>query len=51
MFHEVVEWVDLVWHLNFSHEDIDRLGQGLAEFFVRNFNIEFDWSDIPEEEG
>ena len=51
MFHEALEWVYRVWNISIEHDDIERLGCGLAEFFVRNFNIEFDWSDIPEVEG
>lgn len=47
-FHEAAHWVCEVWGVDAPEGDVSRLGEGLAEFFVRNFGLEFDWGDIEE---
>ncbi len=47
--HEVAHWVCDIWGIDVPDNDVVRLGEGLAEFFMRNFGLEFDWSDIEEE--
>lgn len=48
LFHEASHWICEVWNLDIAEADVGRLSEGLAEFFVRNFGLEFDWSGIKE---
>ena len=48
LFHEVGEAIKDAYACGVTHDDLDLMATGYAEFFTK-LGIEFDWSDITEE--
>ena len=47
--HELVHIIDYMFSCKLSDDDVDRIAEGFAEFLVRNWEIELDWSKIKED--
>tara|TARA_Y100000310_G_scaffold144390_1_gene143659 strand:- start:28424 stop:28627 length:204 start_codon:yes stop_codon:yes gene_type:complete len=50
-WHEIMHGVSNNYRLSIPEDCIDNLACGVVQFLKDNFDIEFDFSDIPEKEG
>ena len=48
LLHEILHYIDDIYHINIDDNTIDRIAQGCAEFLFNNLDIELDWTDITE---
>ena len=51
MLHEILHFIETVFALNLTDDDVDRISEGLLQVFSDGFGVEFDWGDIETEEG
>lgn len=49
LLHELLEGITDAYTCGLSHEDLDRVAEGLASVLLNEFGIELDWGDIPIE--
>lgn len=50
LLHEILHCIERAWTIKIDDADIDRIAEGISMllFDEKNFNLELDWSDIPE---
>ena len=47
-WHEVVHGISDVYGCSLDEENTNRIAQGISAILQKNFNIEFDWSEVEE---
>lgn len=50
ILHEIMHFANVIFSIDLTESAIDRIAEGLFQVLSDSFEIEFDWSDISEED-